>query len=334
VDYLTDKWGGGGRAIQNIAFGLDRVASLQALLGHRDAALRTRRRLVELYDANPGLTPDGEAEALLNLGNLQRLAGRPGDAERSLRAALGGFEQLRYEARAALAQADLGRLLVDVGKSDEGRLLLEHAQATQERLSAGGAIPTNLAATYTTLGNLHEVEGRLIEALGFYEKAATLYKDYSARTPTAYFQAELARAWNNLGLARAAAGKPVEGLRDIERGKEIRERLLADQPLNIEYRADLARSHYHLARVHALSGADAAALGSIRKAEELYTGIPPKGPEDIYFRACLKALHAGLSGRGQTEGALAPADRSERQRDADEALARVSYLARCVSLSA
>jgi hypothetical protein len=125
---------------------------------------------------------------------------------------------------------------------------------------------------------------------------------------------------NNLGLARATAGKPLEGRRDIERGKALRERLYADQPLNVEYRADLARSYYHLARIHVLSGAAAEARESIRKAEELYTGIPPKGPEDIYFQACVKALHARLVGAGKPERDLTPAERAERQKDADEAM--------------
>jgi serine/threonine-protein kinase len=320
VEYLTDYRTGGGRQVQNVAYGLDRIASLQALIGGRDAAIRTRRRLVELYDADSRLPADGAAGALLDLGNLQRLAGRPDDAERSLREALARYERMNYEPKVALVQADLGRLLVDIGRSEEGRLLLERALRSQEKRAAGGALGTDLAATYVTLGNLHETEGRVSESLGFYEKSAALYEDFIARTDAPYFRAELARALNNLGLARAAAGRTVEGRRDIERGKAIRERLLAEQPLNIERRADLARSDFHLARVQVLSGQAAEARGSIRQAEELYTGIPPKGPEDIYFQACMKALGAGLVGAGRLERELSPAERDERRKDADEAM--------------
>jgi serine/threonine-protein kinase len=321
VDYLTDKRLGGGRAIQTIGYGLDRIASLQSILGQREAAIATRRRQVELYDATPQLATDNAAEAQLNLGNLQRLAGRPEDAERSIRDALSRMEKLNYEPKVALVQADLGRLLFDVGKSAEGRALLERAQATQERLGARGRAGRDLAATYTTLGNLQEAEGRPTEALDLYKKALAIYEDAAARNPGPYFQAELARALNNLGLARAHAGKPDEGLRDVMRGEKIRARLLADQPSNIEYRADLARSYYHLARIHSLSRAVDQANASIRKAEELYVGIPPKGPEDIYFRACMRALRSGLSGTGKPQEVLSPSERHEQKQDADEAMA-------------
>ena len=203
----------------------------------------------------------------------------------------------------------------------KGAVLLELAQAAQEKVVAAGGMATNLADTYTTLGNLHEAEGRSKEALGFYEKAAAMYEKLAAGRATVYLQAELARTLNNLGLARAKNGQLPDGLRDVERGKEIRERLLTGQPLNIDPRADLARSWYHLATVQILSGAAAEAIASIRKAEELYAGIPPKGPEDIYFRACMKALHGGLLGANKAEQPLSADERSERKRLADEAMA-------------
>ncbi len=126
---------------------------------------------------------------------------------------------------------------------------------------------------------------------------------------------------NNLGLARAKNGQPGEGEREVERGKEIRERLLAEQPVNIDYRADLARSYYHLAQIHTLSNAADKAKADIRMAQELYSSIPPKGPEDIYFQACLKALHAGLQMSGKADSELTSAARADRDREAGEAVA-------------
>ena len=129
----------------------------------------------------------------------------------------------------------------------------------------------------------------------------------------------MARSLNNVGLARAIAGKPAEGRIEVQRGKEIRERLLADQPLNVYSRADLARSHYHLARIEILDGKTTEALGNIKKAKELYTGIPPKDPEDLYFQACLKAMHSGLLRADKPDSELSPTQLAERQRFADEA---------------
>ncbi len=327
VNYLTDKHQGGGQWVRYIVGGLDRIASLQAMLGDRDSAIGTRRRLIELCDANPQLGLDAPADAVLSLGELQRLAGRPDDAVRSLQEALKRFEGMNYEAKVALAQADLGRLLFDMGRADEGRRMLELAWGTQEKLAAAGGMATNLADTYTTLANLHQAESRPKEALGFYEKAEAMYEKFAAGRATVYFQTELARALNNRGLARAMNGQLREGLRDVERGKEIRERLLSGQPLNIDARADLARSWYHRARIQVLMGAAAEAIASIRKAEELYAGIPPKGPEDIYFRACMKALHGGLLGANKAERDLSSSERSERQHLADEAMALLKQAA-------
>ena len=191
VKYLTEQPQVGVSAIRRIAFGLDRIASLQAMLGNRDSAIGTRRRLIELYDTKPQLGTDGAAEAWLSLGELERLAGRPDAAARSLREALKRFEQMSHELKVALVQADLGRLLFDTGRADEGRRMLELARETQERFAAAGLAAMDLQDTYTTIANLHEAEGRSREALGFYEKANAIYEKLAAKRATAYLQAEL-----------------------------------------------------------------------------------------------------------------------------------------------
>lgn len=314
--------------------GLERIASIQAQLGDREAAIQTRRKVIELYDANPMPNLVGPAEARLELGNLQRLAGHPDDAAASLRDAVEQFSRLSpktlSDEKVALARADLGRLLDDVGKTEEARRLFEQAAKTQERLFQARrkdgleqtfSLPFNLAATYTTLGNLHEAENRPSESATNHEKAQLIYQDLLALSPNdAYRQAELARSLNNLGLARAIKGEREAGRRDVERGLEMREKLLADQPLNIEYKADLARSYYHLARIEALADNSAEALRAIRRSEDLYTGIPPKGPEDIYFQACLKAMSAGLAAGVGNAHAPAPEHSATATQLADEAM--------------
>ncbi len=211
VKYLTDKHQGGGRMVRPITFGLDRIASLQAMLGDRDSAIGTRRRLIELYDTDSQLDPDRAAQAWLSLGELERLAGRPDDAIRSFREALKRFEQMSSELKVALVQVDLGRLLFDMGRADEGRRLLELARGTQEKFVAGGLRAMDLQDTYTTLANLHEAEGRSREALELYEKANAIYEKLARPRATVYLRAELARSLNNLGLARAKSGQLAQG---------------------------------------------------------------------------------------------------------------------------
>ena len=160
VIYLTDKSQGGEQMFTYIAGGLNRIASLQGMLGDRDAAIRTRHRLIELYDTHPQLGERSAAEAWHSLGELQRLAGHPEDAVSSLREALNRFEDINYVPKVALTQADLGRLLFDMGRSGEGRSMLEVAQRAQEQSVAQGGMATDLPSTYTTLANLHQAEGR------------------------------------------------------------------------------------------------------------------------------------------------------------------------------
>jgi serine/threonine-protein kinase len=317
--------------VRDLARAFQRIASIQALLGNKDQAIEARRKVVALYDALPS-EPSAAADALIDLGNAQRLAGHPDDALGSLREALERFERLNIDAvvdgKVALASADLGRLLSDLGQVDEAERALERAREIQEALiktaSRRETFQQNLSATYTSLGNLFANQQRTDQALHAYELANRIYEDMVARNPKGpYTEAELARTLNNLGLARARSGRIVDGQRDIERGLKIRAELLADQPLNIEYRSDLGRSYFHLAMVQVRAGAPAEALKSIAKAEELYAGIPPKGAEDIYFQACLKGMRTALLAGGKPDAELSPAQRSERLRNADEALQRL-----------
>jgi serine/threonine-protein kinase len=318
-------------AMRNMARALDRVASLQSLLGNRDEAIRIRRKVVDIYDKLPGDAPLATAEAVLDLGNLQRLAGRPDDALKSLRDALARFERLNIDgildAKVALALADLGRHLADMGFIAEGQQALERARDIQQELIPGATrvirFRQNLGATLTTLGNLHSAEMRLDEALRDFEASRQIFEELAQSPQDRWDRAELARSLNNVGLVKARLGRADDGRRNVEGGLKIREELLADQPLNIEYRAEVARSYFHLAMVQASAGASSDALPSIRKAEELYTGIPPKGPEDVYFQACLKAMRAGLVAAGKSPEQLSPAEQADRRHTGDEAMERL-----------
>ncbi len=184
VTYLTGKSKDVGWDISKVALGLDRIASLQVLTGDRESAIRTRRRIVELYETNSSLTPpNAAAGALFALGELERLMGRADDAERDLREALKRFEELGYHLNVLAVEVSLGRLLFDMGKAEEARALLERARATQETDLAAGSM-NSLHETYTTLANLHTAEGRPQEALSCYEKAKAMFeKDRNPRIP-------------------------------------------------------------------------------------------------------------------------------------------------------
>jgi serine/threonine-protein kinase len=318
-----------------IARALERVASLQALLGDKDQAIASRRKAIAIYDAVPN--PLAAAIGKGDLASNERLAGRQADAIASLREALGRFEEINvngiYNFRVGNTLADLGRILSDRGEREEARRLLERAREILEAAVRDSPktllFKSNLAAVYTTLGNMDDDDDRVEPARANYEKAARLLEATLALNPKdRFYRAELARACNNLGIALARSGQIDAGRRELERGRAIRETLLKEQPLNIEVRSDLARSHFHFARLEQLAGQSTEALRQVEQAENIYGDTPPKGPEDVYFQACLKALRAGLVGAGKPERAVTPAEREDRRRAAGSAM---DYLKRAVA---
>jgi serine/threonine-protein kinase len=319
--------------VRDFTMCLERLASLQALTGARDQAIETRQKIVKLYDSVPGSDLGQTVAANRELANLQRLAGRPDDALQSFHKTLDRFGPRTgrpIELPEARVLVDLGLLQKDLGRMKEARQSLETAlQIYQEILRADpqSRVSENIAAASVALGNLASEEGREDEALKFHQEALRLYESLDARQPKTstytYYKAELARSLNNVGLCLARLGQFDEARRTLERGRSIREALLADQALNIERRADLARSEYHFARLEARAAQPAEALKHLARAEELYTGVPPKAPEDWCNKACLLALRAQLVGAGKAEADLTPEERAERRRASDLAVERL-----------
>jgi serine/threonine-protein kinase len=315
--------------IRDVALGLERVASIQAVLGKRDEAIATRKKIVSIYETLPGQGPQSAAQQLRELANVERLAGRPDDSLKSFQRSLELFRQIdadgNQQMEIARSESDMGLLLKDIGRFEAARKALENARRVfQESLqrSPGTYVVERLASTATALGNLQLEAGRWNDALAYHEEASRLYESRLAGQPKSqtYYPAEFARSLNNLGLCLCLMGKPEEGRQILERGRKIREQLLSDQPLNIDFRGDLARSEYHLTLADLLAKRPQDALIHLRKAEELYTGVPPKAPEDWYYQACLLSVQASLVGNGQPEAKLTPAERDERSRTANAAM--------------
>jgi tetratricopeptide (TPR) repeat protein len=302
VQMLQEGWRGKrilDIEIENVAYGLGRIAAIQALLGDRQAAIESRKKQITIYESQPRQSSSRIPTAWNDLANLQRLAGKPKDALQSYRAALKAAKERMGGPSLALLQADMGRFLVDLGHTAEGQSLLEEALSTQRELTRkpsreNAYIQGNLAASAMTLGNMADGQNDWKQAEEYYrESVESLQKLRELLPRDKWTMAELARALNNLGLGQANLARDAEvGRAAVMEGLKIREEFYHDQPLNIEYRADLARSYYHLARIEAIKGDRDAALAAITKAQELYKDIPPKGPEDLFFQACLKAMRA------------------------------------------
>ena len=100
-----------------------------------DALARLARIVDEHAGNRPGAGVRAHQSALA--ADLALRAGAPAaEIENHLRAAVTGYERWGSPPYAARTRARLGRLLIDDGRADEGRVLLREADAVLHRLGA------------------------------------------------------------------------------------------------------------------------------------------------------------------------------------------------------
>jgi tetratricopeptide (TPR) repeat protein len=162
------------------------------------AILRDRRDYMALLVEAPALWQRAEVAK-----------GKAQSATQKQQAAAGPHHR-QLQADLAASQHALGRILLSQGKSDEAVEALRQALNMRERLTADEPNSpsgwTELAATWTALGETHWQTGRLAESITEWKKAAKTLD--AGRKPNADARAirETKTAWFDLGLAYAKAG--------------------------------------------------------------------------------------------------------------------------------
>ena len=157
-------------------------------LGHFAKALASTRRLLEefpnhafgwkamaailmegghLVEARPSLLKAialdaADADNWVNLGNLERASGKPGEAIHCYRRAM----MLRSDF--STAKVNLATVLSEIGQTHEAIELLRNELKTSP----------NLPAAHLTLGNIYKKSGALQEAEHCYHAALAIQKDY------------------------------------------------------------------------------------------------------------------------------------------------------------
>ncbi len=157
-------------------------------------------------------SPEHEAVALGELGNVHYLAGRFDEAEAALEAALELHRQLGDEAWQASDLAHLGTLWMQRGDLDTARQrfeeALELARSTGHRREEGMMLHK--------LGRLCYEQGHLDESRQLHEQAARLLTDSSDRPAFTSARFGIARVLHDQGLYRDAHLVLMEILRDAE----------------------------------------------------------------------------------------------------------------------
>ena len=159
-------------------------------------------------------TPGLQAEIFESLGLLYRRAGRPADAERVLRDAL-GLHPPDHHGHARV-QAELASLLAQDGRTDEARSLLEAALARLDVIAANE--PTAAVAILLDAGNVRVELGEQQARVEHMRQALALLELPGNASPSAEAEArmQLAGALTALGDLPAAL---VESTLALERGE-------------------------------------------------------------------------------------------------------------------
>ena len=216
-----------------IMFANERVGDILSQIGSKEEALKAFQRIVDQPENREKVL---KAKAYLKMARIQRQLGRPEDALRSNREARTRFEAIAKSGGAS-QRGDLGWCLLQIG-------------------------------------SLQDEMGRTDEAMKVLEEARDI--------DVAALKMEASEKWiahnqastnTTIGNIHSLTGNLVEAKRSYEQSREIMERLVAEQPRNMEFRGDLARSYNNLGYYFTEAGQMAEALHDARSRFEDPRGV-------------------------------------------------------------
>jgi serine/threonine protein kinase/tetratricopeptide (TPR) repeat protein len=119
--------------------------------------------------------------------------------------------------------------------------------------------------------------------------------DQQENDPTLQIQRRLGKVYYGLGSIREALGEYAKAQRDLERGKEIYYKLVAEDPAVPEYRRELGACLVHLGNVHSKGGRNVESETCYRAALELSEKIVVERPDNPEYRLDLAKVHSNLA---------------------------------------
>jgi serine/threonine-protein kinase len=228
-----------------------------------ESALRYYRRFVEEHKDDPTLKAE-LARAYYRVGRITADVGTAEEARRAYQTSLDLYRELSEQdpddtaiarGRAACA-AKLGHLLVTTGAAhrDEALALLSESRDLYEKLAAAPAAPVEvragLASTYTALALWATRHSKPDAEADYLTRAVTSYHNLAEADPR--YRLALATATTNLGYYHTRYRKANDALRLFTMARGVLDKLVAEQPGDLDARSELRRVHTNIGYAHQL----------------------------------------------------------------------------------
>jgi tetratricopeptide (TPR) repeat protein/predicted Ser/Thr protein kinase len=248
-----------GPESRSVALALRNMSEVDRDQGKVELAIDEARRAVAIYQRGGGTMDHGTSTALAALATS--LA-----AGQQFEEATGYFRQVHAaqvelfgqgSLNAVFAENNLGTVLAEQGRHDEGLVHLHNALAGKERLL--GAEHPGLVSTLSSLGESLLERGEARQALPYFERAERLRKATGPEHP-GVASARLGRGQCHLALGEVDVALPL-----LEQALELRERAKLGPRELAQARFAVARAvwrHGDHARAEALAEAARAELAS------------------------------------------------------------------------
>jgi tetratricopeptide (TPR) repeat protein len=253
-------------------------------------ALGYYQGFLEQSNADPAVRREA-ASAWARVGDINRLLGNPGAAEKAYKNGLTLQQQVVEECpdqpgpRFDLAGIynDLGTVLASQGRIAEAETSYRQAISVNQKLA--DSYPANalyrkwLARNYNNLGRLQQDDGRLADADKSFRHALSLRVELNkGQRDSPAAREDLALVHMNLGVLASAQGKEQVAEQEFRQAIDLLEELPEGRRQAVTNRVNLARCFTNLSAVLRVHGQQTQAVAAARKARDLWLELIQEYP--------------------------------------------------------
>jgi len=282
-------------------------------LNRMDHALEAVEGALSIYDELTSADPveasarRGRGEALLMLGTLRHLQGRPAQAANPYDEAAAIFDQLAIEhpedleLRAMLGRTfdSRGNAATELNQLDDADRSFRRAHSTYEGLVRD---QPNVSRFHYSLGRSHQNIAwwlsrtrRNTEALEEYRRALQVFDGLAQDHPTvSQYVAGQGQALSNVGDTLRALGRLDEALDSMKRAQQVLDRVARENPNVAQFQTRRADAQIYTASLLNQMGHRGEAMNAYEQVLESYERLVHKNANTVYNIACAHACLASL----------------------------------------